>query len=69
MGSVDVLIVWENLDIMRYALKNHTTDGKCIYCCYWKFLLSDLQPIELGKLKATNKQHVLMNTNGNDKEP
>jgi len=26
MGSVEILIVWENLDIMRYVLKNHQTD-------------------------------------------
>lgn len=27
MGAVDTLIVWENLDITRYVLKNHSTDG------------------------------------------
>lgn len=26
MGSVEILIVWENLDIMRYVLKNHSSD-------------------------------------------
>ena len=26
MGSVETLIVWENLDIMRYILKNHSAD-------------------------------------------
>ncbi|XP_045188856.1 eukaryotic peptide chain release factor subunit 1 [Mercenaria mercenaria] len=26
MGAVDILIVWENLDITRYVLKNHQTD-------------------------------------------
>ncbi|VDI73794.1 peptide chain release factor subunit 1 [Mytilus galloprovincialis] len=26
MGAVDTLIVWENLDITRYVLKNHSTD-------------------------------------------
>ncbi|XP_071946903.1 eukaryotic peptide chain release factor subunit 1 [Antedon mediterranea] len=26
MGSVETLIVWENLDITRYTLKNHSTD-------------------------------------------
>jgi peptide chain release factor subunit 1 len=25
LGSVEILIAWENLDIMRYQLKNHTT--------------------------------------------
>lgn len=25
MGSVEILIAWENLDIMRYNLKNNTT--------------------------------------------
>ncbi len=28
MGSVEILIVWENLDTMRYVLKNHQTDGE-----------------------------------------
>ena len=28
MGAVEILIVWENLDIMRYVLKNHQSDGK-----------------------------------------
>lgn len=26
MGAVDILIVWENLDVTRYVLKNHATD-------------------------------------------
>jgi peptide chain release factor subunit 1 len=26
MGAVDILIVWENLDIVRYVLKNNTTN-------------------------------------------
>ena len=28
MGAIEILIVWENLDTMRYVLKNHSTDGK-----------------------------------------
>ena len=28
MGAVDILIVWENLEIQRIVLKNHQTDGK-----------------------------------------
>ena len=44
MGSVEILIAWENLDIVRYVLKNHTTDGKwnifyknkCLH--FWKIL-------------------------------
>ena len=28
MGAVDILIVWENLEISRLVLKNHQTDGK-----------------------------------------
>lgn len=27
MGAVETLIVWENLDIGRFVLKNHQTDG------------------------------------------
>jgi len=30
MGAVDILIVWENLDITRYTLKNHSTDEETI---------------------------------------
>ncbi|WAR20712.1 ERF1-like protein [Mya arenaria] len=30
MGAVDILIVWENLDITRYLLKNHQTDVEII---------------------------------------
>lgn len=30
MGAVDILIVWENLDITRYVLKNHQTDEERI---------------------------------------
>ena len=33
MGAVEILIVWENLEIMRYVLKNHQTDGKCVCVC------------------------------------
>ena len=31
-GAVDTLIVWENLDVTRYVLKNHSTDGRS----WWK---------------------------------
>ena len=31
MGAVDILIVWENLDIQRIGLKNHQTDGKMLW--------------------------------------
>lgn len=30
MGSVEILIAWENLDIVRYILKNHNTDEEKI---------------------------------------
>ncbi|CAD5116441.1 DgyrCDS5328 [Dimorphilus gyrociliatus] len=30
MGAVEMLIVWENLDIVRYVLKNHQTDEEKI---------------------------------------
>lgn len=30
MGAVEILIVWENLDIMRYVLKNHAADEEKI---------------------------------------
>ena len=33
MGAVDILIVWENIDIQRFVLKNHTTDGKLVCVC------------------------------------
>ena len=28
MGALETLIVWENLDIKRYVLRNHTSNGK-----------------------------------------
>uniref|UniRef100_H2YID6 Eukaryotic peptide chain release factor subunit 1 n=1 Tax=Ciona savignyi TaxID=51511 RepID=H2YID6_CIOSA len=31
MGAVETLIVWENLDTMRYVLKNHSTDVFMLY--------------------------------------
>ena len=33
MGAVDILIVWENLEIQRFVLKNHALDGMklCIF--------------------------------------
>ncbi|XP_011661670.2 eukaryotic peptide chain release factor subunit 1 [Strongylocentrotus purpuratus] len=30
MGAVEILIVWENLDVQRYALKNHSSDEEKI---------------------------------------
>lgn len=33
MGAVDTLIVWENLDIQRFVLKNHSTDGLYLSAC------------------------------------
>ncbi|GFR99084.1 eukaryotic peptide chain release factor subunit 1 [Elysia marginata] len=30
MGAVDILIVWENLDIQRFVLKNHSNDEEKI---------------------------------------
>ncbi|XP_005106613.1 eukaryotic peptide chain release factor subunit 1 [Aplysia californica] len=30
MGAVDILIVWENLDIQRFVLKNHSSDEEKI---------------------------------------
>jgi len=30
MGAIETLIVWENLDTMRYVLKNHSTDEEKI---------------------------------------
>ena len=30
MGAVDILIVWENLDITRFVLRNHATDEEIV---------------------------------------
>ena len=38
MGAVDILIVWENIDIQRFVLKNHTTDGKLVCVCVCVFV-------------------------------
>lgn len=36
MGAVDILIVWENLEIHRIVLKNHQTDGKLrLWCLFY----------------------------------
>lgn len=32
LGAVETLIVWENLDINRYELKNNSTDSKFHNC-------------------------------------
>lgn len=40
MGAVEILIVWENLDIIRYTLKNHSTDGR-LSCPHYSVSLSD----------------------------
>jgi len=29
MGAVETLVCWENLEMMRYVLKNSTTGGAC----------------------------------------
>ena len=34
MGAVEILIVWENLETMRYMLKNHQTDGEDRHVSY-----------------------------------
>ena len=31
MGAVETLICWENLDIQRYSLKNHTSGTKSVF--------------------------------------
>ena len=44
MGAVEILIVWENLEIMRYLLKNHSADGTllCLYAlCDWAMPLDN----------------------------
>uniref|UniRef100_H2YID7 Eukaryotic peptide chain release factor subunit 1 n=1 Tax=Ciona savignyi TaxID=51511 RepID=H2YID7_CIOSA len=45
MGAVETLIVWENLDTMRYVLKNHSTDGEpsmsYLTLCEYKSVVSD----------------------------
>ena len=28
MGAMETMIVWENLDVTRYTMKNHATDCK-----------------------------------------
>ena len=40
MGSVETLIVWENLDCNRIVLKNHTTGGMCPIVLLSEFGLS-----------------------------
>ena len=40
MGSVETLIVWENLDCNRIVLKNHTTGGMFLTMLLSEFSLS-----------------------------
>lgn len=44
MGAVDILIVWENLEIHRIVLKNHQTDGnsRSIFIKHYYFWGEDL---------------------------
>lgn len=41
MGAVEILIVYENLDIMRYVLRCNGSEGsyvKKVYTLYWVYL-------------------------------
>ena len=40
MGTMEILIVWENLDIMQYILKNHQSDEE---------VMLHLNPARAGK--------------------
>ena len=31
MGAVEILIVWENMEVIRYVLKNNATTGKACH--------------------------------------
>lgn len=31
MGAVEILVVWENLEVTRYVLKDHSTDSMLLY--------------------------------------
>jgi len=57
LGSVETLICWENLDIQRYVLKNHTTaEEKILHLTPEQekdkthFTERDVCPIDLDKL-------------------
>ena len=40
MGSVETLIVWENLETQRITLKNHGSEGlENFYCCIGCYIL------------------------------
>uniref|UniRef100_H2YID9 Eukaryotic peptide chain release factor subunit 1 n=1 Tax=Ciona savignyi TaxID=51511 RepID=H2YID9_CIOSA len=53
MGAVETLIVWENLDTMRYVLKNHSTDGEpSIF--YWYHYVERSPDIKMRKMEMTD---------------
>lgn len=31
MGAVEILVVWENLEVTRYVLKDHSTDSMLMH--------------------------------------
>lgn len=34
MGAVEILIVWENLEVTRYVIRDHSTDGMYGFMAY-----------------------------------
>ena len=57
MGAVEILIVWENLEIMRYVLKNHQSDGKtwCIIIIYESVITHETLKV-VGNTKCEEKK-------------
>ena len=63
MGSVEILIVWENLDIVRYMLKNHSLDGKRprrfahYFTSRWNVVVSDEKILYLRPEQEKDKTY------------
>ncbi|KRY85414.1 Eukaryotic peptide chain release factor subunit 1 [Trichinella pseudospiralis] len=54
MGAVETLICWENLDIIRYTLRNTQTAGNALLCC----CIPDKEKVIFCSATAeTEKQH------------
>lgn len=42
MGAVEILVVWENLEVTRYVLKDHSTDSMLMHLFIFWYLVSFL---------------------------
>ena len=69
MGAVETLICWENLDIQRYSLKNHTSGNFNIFLILsWKFIFFFFSFIGEQKILHLTTEQEKDKTHFTDKE-